>query len=252
MSRYLLFPLLSCYLSLSAQTDYSLQAAQEELSSGDYAHAADILDSLETGLEPTAHFYLALGNARFESGRPGEAILAYERGLRLRPGSADLANNLRYVREEAGLPSLTIQDVALLRWWRVAGATLGTTLAYTISLVLWWLAVAGAIWWYLRRKRMSEKRRFALLPAAAGVCVLALLFFALGWSRYDYLYRSDEAIIVAPVATLRVSPTPEASAEAELPPGHKITITDRINRYVKVRLGDGRQGYLLLEEVAVI
>lgn len=252
MFRLILFLVLPLSFSLAAQTDYTLQAAQEELSSSDYTHAADILDSLENSIVPTANFYLALGNARFESGRTGEAILAYERGLKLKPGNGNLINNLRYVREEAGLPPVAGSDFALLRWWRMLGAALGTTLAYTISLILWWLAVSGVLYWYLRRKRMSEKRRFALLPLSVGIGVLSLLFFALGWTRHDYLHRSDTAILLTPMATLRVAPTSEASAEADLPSGHKVTITDRVNRYVKVRLSDGRQGYLLREEVEII
>jgi tetratricopeptide (TPR) repeat protein len=252
MPRHLLFSLLLLSFNLIAQTEYSLQAAQAEISSGDYTHAADILDSLENSIVPTANFYLALGNARFESGRTGEAILAYERGLRLKPGNGDLTNNLRYVREEAGLPPVAGSDFALLRWWRVLGAAMGTTVAYSISIILWWLAVGGVVWWYLYRRRMSEKRRFALLPLSVGIGVLSLLFFALAWSRYDYMHQKEEAILLAPVATLRVAPTSEASAETDLPAGHKVTITDRVNRYVKVRLSDGRQGYLLREEVEII
>lgn len=235
------------------QIDYSLAAAEQALRSEDYKQATVIFDSLETEQQlASPDFYLALGNARFETGRTGEAILAYERGLRLSPANPDLINNLRYVREEAGLTTAEVPDFFLLRWWRVAAALVGTTVAFAVSLLLWWLAVGGVFWWYLRRREMEEKRRFALLPLAFTGVLLAALFFALAQSRYNHLHRDDEAILVAPTATLRVSPTESASVEAELAAGHKLVITDRLNRYVKVQLADGRQGYLLLSEVATI
>ena len=200
----------------------------------------------------TADGYLALGNTYFEAGATGEAILAYERGLRLRPNHPTLRNNLRYVREEVGIIAPTIPDFFLLRWWRSIGAVVGSTTAYVLALVCWWLAVASGLYWYLRRQQMAEKRRFVLLPAAVCLLSLAVFFYVLGQSRHDFLHRTDEAILLTPAAALRVSPTEAASVETELTSGQRLIITDRVGDYVKVTLEDGRQGYLLVEELAVI
>lgn len=250
----LLFVCLLPLFTLSAQTiEYTLTAAQEALQAEKYAEATTILDSLEYTGAVSPNFYLALGNARFGAGRFGTAILAYERGLRLRPGHRDLRNNLRFVREEAGITLPTLPDFFLLRWWRSLGAFLGTTTAYTISLVLWWLAVATGVYWLLRRRAMEEKRRFALLPLSFVLAGLAVAFYFLGSNRYAYLTNQDEAILTANQAILRVSPTPDGSVEAELEEGYKLFITDRTNNtYVKVLLLDGRQGYLPIEAIEVI
>lgn len=242
-------------LGLKAQdtTEQMLGEIEVALREGAYQSAARQLDTLEAvagGLPVNG--YLAQGNAYYEVGDYGRAILAYERGLRLRPGHADLRNNLAYVREEAGISEPPLPDFVLLRWWRLAGAALGATTAYVLALVWWWLAVVGALWWYRYRNRMAEQRRFALLPAA-GLCLfLALACFALGHHREAYLDQSNEAVLLAVVADLRVSPTPEASVEATLTGGLKLRITDRVGDYVKVSLADGRQGYLRATELAVI
>ncbi|MBB4078415.1 tetratricopeptide (TPR) repeat protein [Lewinella aquimaris] len=251
-NRPIVFFLLLATSLCGAQDTYTLASAQQELEAADYLHAVEILDSIERTGVVSADFYHALGNARFESGQIGPAILAYERGLRLRPGNKDLLNNLRYVREEAGLTLPDIPDFFLLRWWKVAGAAMGTTTAYALSLVFWWLAVAGTVWWYLRRRQMEEKRRFALLPLSVIGMVLAATFFLLGRSRYAYLHATEEAVLTAPAATLRVSPTAAGSVEAELEAGHKVRIVDEVNRFVKVQLVDGRQGYLLRESLDII
>ncbi len=204
-------------------------------------------DSLQT-----ADGYLAQGNAYFAEGATGEAILAFERGLRLRPNHATLRNNLRYVREEAGITAPPLPEFFLVRWWRTVGAAIGSTTAYVLALVCWWLAVAAGLYWYLRRRQMTEKRRFVLLPASILLLALAALCYLLGQSRYAFLHRTDEAILIAPTAALRVSPTEAASVEAELASGQRLLITDRVGDYVKVTLEDGRQGYLLVGELAVI
>ncbi|THH41967.1 SH3 domain-containing protein [Neolewinella litorea] len=251
MVRMTILLLVALAQSVVAQTDYTLRAAQAELESGDYRRAVEILDSLEPGGIVSPEFYLALGNARFETGQTGKAILAYERGLRLRPGNLDLNNNLRYVREEAGITAPELPEFALLRWWRLFGAWLGMTGAYLAAVSCWWLAVAGVIWWYLHRREMEEKRRFALLPTALLLALLSGGFFLLAESRYAALHQSDEAILVTD-ATLRVSPTLDGSVEAELGQGHKLYIVDHVNSFVKVQLPNGRQGYVAVTDIEVI
>ena len=255
MLRCCLLLLLLLPVGLTAQdtTQQVLGEIEAALRGGDYQSAAQQLDTLEVisgGLPVNG--YLAQGNAYYEVGDYGRAILAYERGLRLRPGHTDLRNNLAYVREEAGITEPPLPDFLLLRWWRVGGAALGATTAYVLALVWWWLAVAGALWWFLFRKTMAEQRRFALLPAAGLCLLLAIACYALGHHREAYLGQSDEAVLLAVVADLRVSPTPEASVEATLTGGLRLRITDRVGDYVKVLLADGRQGYLRATEIAVI
>ena len=233
------------------QIDFTTAAAREALAAEDYRLAVRILDSLESSGSVSPNFHLVQGNAHFEAGQPGRAILAYERGLRLRPGNKDLNNNLRYVRQQIGVDAADVQEFFVLRAWRSFGAFLGTTTAYVLSLTLWWVAVAGMVYWYLRRDDMEEKRRFALLPSALLCAFLAAAFYGLGSSRAYFLQRSDEAVLLDD-ATLRVSPTPEGSVEAQLPEGVKLYITDRVNQYFKVQLPEGQTGYLPSTAVGVI
>ena len=233
------------------QIDYSPAAAEEALAAEDYRLAVRIMDSLESSGSISPNFYLVQGNAHYEAGQPGRAIMAYERGLRLRPANEDLRNNLSFVRQQIGIEAANVQEFFLLRAWRNFGALLGATVAYVISLVLWWLAVAGLVWWYLRRERMEEKRRFALLPSALLCAFLAAAFYGLGTSRAYYLERSDEAVLLDD-ATLRVSPTADGSVEEQLPEGIKLYITDRVNQYFKVQLPEGQTGYLPATVVGVI
>ena len=221
---------------------------------GSPATATDVvaLDSLDRVGRLDAAGYLLQGNTYFEQGAIGRAVLAYERGLRLRPANRALRNNLRYVRQEAGLPEATASGFFLLRWWRIAGAALGASLAYSLALVLWWLALAVFFWWYLRRRTMTEQRRFVLLPAATVLLILALVSYALAESRVGVLNQTDEAVLVAPIADLRVSPTEDATVEATLQGGLRFRVTDRVGDFVKVVLADGRQGYLTTAEIVLI
>lgn len=210
------------------------------------------LDGLRASVQESPEAYLQLGNALFEGGAEGRAILAYERGLRLAPGDDALQNNLRYVRGELGIDRPRIQEFFGVRWWRSFAAFVGVSTARWIALFCWVLAIAGATLWYLRRESMTETRRFALLPVSGLLLALALFFYFLASSRLASLDYDREAILVADQTTLRVAPGADATVEQELGEGLKVEILDRFDDYVKVSLLSGRQGWVLAAHLAVI
>jgi len=210
------------------------------------------LDSLLAAGKESPAAYQALGNAHFNTGEYGRAILNYERGLRLKPGHAGLTNNLRYVRAEAGINRLELPDFILARWWRGVGAALGAGTLFWLAMICWWLAVAGAVLWYLRREAMDEKRRFALLPGAVIALIFGVLFYSMGNSRNAWLANDKEAVLTAKIADLRVAPGADATLEKALTQGLKMRLLDEYDGYVKVSLDDGKQGWLPAETVEII
>ena len=206
-------------------------------------------DSLQLTDAVSPEYYGALGTAAAERGDYGRAILAFRRGLRLAPGHAYLRNNLAFARAEAGTEVLEVRQFVLTRWWGRLAAFLGAGLALTLSVVFWTLAVAGATYWYLRRRTMDERRRFALLPLAGVALALALLFLLLGQSRNADLFEPRDGVLLE-TAELRVAPGTSATLEAELKPGHELTVLDERTGFVKVTLGDGRQGWVPAAAVA--
>ena len=237
--------------ALSAQTD-KLADARKALSAADARAQITALDSLAKTEAVSPGLYQALGNAHFRNGDYGKAILNYERGLRLKPGSKELKNNLKFVRGEAGINRLELPDFFLIRWWRGIGAALGAGTLFWLAIAFWWFAVAGAVTWFLRRKEMDEKRRFALLPAAVVCLIIAGLFFGMGNSRNAWLENDQEAILTAKIADLRVAPGPEATLEKSLNQGLKLRLLDEFDGYVKVALDDGKQGWLPVDAVEKI
>ncbi|MTB49428.1 SH3 domain-containing protein [Lewinella sp. W8] len=255
MKRIILFlsllPLLG--FALRAQSDASLLgAARESLRQEDPATQIATLDSLRSTGLVSPELYQALGNAHVARGDYGRAILSFERGLRLRPGHEALKNNLAFTRGEAGIERLELPGFFLQRWWRAAGAALGATTAFYLAIVFWALAIFGFTRWFLKRKDMEEKQRFALLPLAGVFLLMAFLCFSLGNSRNNFLYQETEAVLVAPRANLRVAPGPEATLEQQLTQGYKLRILDRFDNYIKVSLSDGSQGWLPASVVEVI
>lgn len=244
MPRILIVCLLFLFtLTVSAQSP-ELSAARQALETDDVQVQISTLDSLVNTGKVSPDLYQALGNAHFQRSDFGQAILSYERGLRLKPGHDGLTNNLKYVRAEAGITRQNLPDFFLARWWRGIGAALGANTLFWLSMLFWCLAVAGAVIWFLERKEMDEKKRFALLPGAVLSLVVAIIFLSIGNSRNAFLDNDREAILIAKSADLRVAPGADATLEKSLSAGLKLRVLDEFDGFIKISLEDGKQGWL--------
>ena len=81
--------------SVFAQSDF--EAANAAYADGRYDEAVTIYQSL-LDEQPNATLYYNLGNARFKQGELAQAILNYERALRLKPNYKDAKYNLAFAQ----------------------------------------------------------------------------------------------------------------------------------------------------------
>lgn len=246
-----LFAFLLLSFALPAQSGLTL--LQKAIADEKPAEAIGVIDSLVATGRVSPDLYLLQGNAYYELGQLGRAVLAYERGLRLRPTHKALKNNLAFV--EANLPLVypALPDFFLWRWWKIIGSWLGTTAAKILAIVAWWAAIALGAWWFFKREELSDRRRFLLLPAAFLCLLLAVFGYTQEQSRLKELGRTDQAVLIAPSSELRVAPDAKATLEREITEGLRLRILDNSReKYVKVALRNGTQGWVPRADMEVI
>ena len=99
----ILFLILFFFLPIAgsvANVDELFAEANAAFSNGEYAQSIDLYNQcLDEGQSVSLLFNL--GNAYFENGDVGHAILSYEKGLLLNPNNADLLANLKFAKEFA-------------------------------------------------------------------------------------------------------------------------------------------------------
>ena len=83
--------------SLYAQT--SFEQANAAYAEGRYEEAATLYQAM-IDEQPNAILYYNLGNAQFKQGELAQAILAYERALRLQPHHKDAKYNLAFAQSK--------------------------------------------------------------------------------------------------------------------------------------------------------
>jgi len=187
-----------------------------------------------------------IGNVHYRSGRIAEAILFYERALRRMPQDEDLRHNLQMANllitdRIEPTPRLFFWDFwdGLKNAFSPAGITWLTYLLYLLTL--------GSLAAFVLVRSYRMKRLTLLGSAAAGVLMLLGLVVAV--AKISDLTRTDEAIVMDAVVTVKNSPDERSSDAFVLHSGTKVRMTDSVADWVEIRLADGKVGWITRESV---
>ncbi len=248
--RLLLTSLVVLSVTAFGQTPEQLYTeGNQAYQKGDLARATELYESIIHNGYASSDLYYNLGNAYYKQGNIARAILNYERASRLTPGDDDLRHNLQLANQMITdridpTPHLFVWDwwTSLKNWlsfetvtWILYAAVL--VLAASISFV-----IAG---WSYRLRRIAL---FSSLMDGVLVVLVAAIFFG----RYTDAHRTDEAIVMAQVVNVKNSPDARSSDAFVIHAGLKVQLTDYLGEWTKVKLADGKVGWLEAKEIEVI
>jgi hypothetical protein len=172
-----------------------------------------------------------LGNSYARAGKPGLAVLSYERAALLAPGDPDINANLAYVRTAAHV-STRPQS-----WWvRLVQATSPTLAA--------WLGVAGLtlVGIGLLVIRMASPR---FLWMARSAIVLGVAQLALTASNALLIWpRMHEAVVLIDQTAARVAPAPMADTEFVLREAESVRMMAEHEDFILIRTSGGQSGWV--------
>lgn len=235
-------------------SDDALMSLMEEGSTAygeqDYPRAISIYSRALAGAEkPTAELYYNIASAYYKSGQLAQAILNFERAYRLDPSDADTEYNLSFLYGRTAEQIEAPRTKALSRAIDQASHGLSLTGWMTLTIISFVLLVALALLFALGRSVRMRRWGFYGGLAALLLCILFNLFFA---RSYHFVNDRSEAILTAPIVTLKSSPDASAEDIAVVHEGHKVTVRDRLGEYSEVRLADGTVGWIPIEDYETI
>jgi tetratricopeptide (TPR) repeat protein len=192
-------------LGAAAPVDALFREGTSAYRAGDYSRAARAF-SQAAGRRPASGTLQNLGNAQWQGGQTGPAIVAWEQALWLDPFNRAARNNLRFARKAAQVeaPELSWDEVVStwlpIDWWAwITGASL-------------WLAVGMVLLPGILRRR---KAAWHQAVAALGIMVFLLSVPA----HFGIHARARLGFVLQPDAPLRLTPTQEAQVLARLGAG---------------------------------
>lgn len=222
-------------------SDELFESGNQHYQNGKYTQAISEYEKIEQSGVQSAELFYNLGNAYYKSNKIAPSIYYYERALMIDPKNEDVQNNLVLARR---MVIDVIEPLPQTLMQRINEAVI-----YPISYNAWaWIAVilaflssATFILYYFKNYTHSKKRYFTL-----SLVFLGLFFVILSMGiKARYHYKNDQpAIVYTPEVSVKSEPIDDADEAFILHEGTKVQVVDSENEWCKIKIADGKTGWL--------
>ncbi len=241
--------LLNSSFTFASQVEDLMKQGNEFYQNKQYDKAADTYQKIiNMGYEGTSLYY-NLGNAYYREGKLGYAILNYEKALKLSPGDDDIIHNLTIANTKTVDKIDTLPKFFLFQWWESL-LTLFSLTGWTYTAYLFYILLLASIGLYFFAKKPGIQRYSffsGLISALLLIITAALLLINLNREL-----NIKNAVVVSPIAAVKLSPDPSSNDAFVIHEGLKVRELDQVDSWIKIRLQDGKEGWINQSDIAAI
>lgn len=252
MKRFLLTSLIFFLASLSVKAfniDEIMDNAAQYYRNNDFLSAISEYEKLTTEGYAGVSLFYNLGNAYYRLGKLGYAILYYEKAHKLSPNDEDVKHNLALANLGTIDRIETLPKFFLFEWWESFLALLSTQTWIVISLIIYLLLLVVIAVYFFAANIIHPRISFF---SGAVVLLILILTISVAAVKLNRENKRLEAIVVDKSVVVKLSPDEKGKDGFVIHEGLKILLEDEIDNWRKIRLPDGKVGWLLSDTIRQI
>ncbi len=185
--------------------------------------------------------YYNLGNAYFRENKLGYAILYYEKALKLAPDDEDIKYNLKIANARTVDKIQEVPQLFIIKWWNILVTALSIPGWLTITLFFYILLLVSIGLFVLMKNFKIQREAFiaGVISFTALVIVTIVLI-----ARINLETSSSYGILLNKSQVVKISPDRQSNDAFVIHEGIKFKIEDELNNWTKIKLSDGKVGWL--------
>jgi len=239
---WVFFLLLTLGLQAEAQElDSLFTAANKNYQQEDYVKALEGYLMIEQVEFESAELYYNMANSYYKMNQVAPAIYYYEKALKLSPNNKDIIFNLEFANQMIldniePLPKSVgqkLMDAFVLRFTYEVWAKIAVVLAFVFALLFLM---------YHFSYSTSKKRVYFVTSIVSVLLVTTSLFFA--YRNFHYVENNISAIIFSNQVDVKNAPTKSSELYFELHEGTKVYILESLDDWRKIKIADGKIGWI--------
>lgn len=243
-----IFILFMLSTTLSAQEKVFDQANQL-YNDGKYEQAVEKYQAILNAKFESPELYYNLGNAYAKLDELGEAVYFFEKAKKIAPDDEDIQNNLAFVQNmvvdditplpKIGLDAFLNKTSALLNVNQWAKFAVGMSLLFILMFLLYYFTYQSLL-----------KRIFFTGILLSIFLFSGSLYFA--FHQDNYLKNNQEAIVFATEVTIKSEPLDDSENIFLLHEGTKVVVLETVDNWNKIKLADGKLGWIKKDKIRVL
>lgn len=216
---------------------------------GQYQQAISDYEELLKG-GASADIYYNLGNAYYRTENITRAVLNYERALLLSPGDRDIRFNLQLARSKTIDKIVPESEMFFITWYHSLVNLMSVDGWARLAIVLLALVIILSLLYLFSDRIWLRKVGFF---GGTFLLVVFVLANIMAWQQKQNLLYRKGAIVTASSITVKGAPAKNGTDLFILHEGTKVIITDdAMKAWKKIRLADGKEGWIESQKIELI
>ncbi|HWB62674.1 MAG TPA: tetratricopeptide repeat protein [Chitinophagales bacterium] len=218
------------------------KTANQQYKSSQFEQAAANYEKIIAQGYKTPEVYYNLGNCYYKLNKTSASIINYERALKLDPQDEDIQNNLKQANTRVVDKLTPVPQLGIIQWWDNMIDSKSSNGWGTYALVFIWLAlVLFAAYFFTGLKKIS-------LTFGTVFLLLSFAFLSLAFTQSNKEQTRDEAILTVDNTYVKSAPDENGNNLFMLHEGVKFQLLDQVGDWNKIRLIDGKVGWVEKED----
>lgn len=197
------------------------------------------------GYESTALYY-NLGNAYYRNNENAQALLFYEKALKLSPNNSDIQHNIDVANNKLADKVEKVPELFYIRWWKHLVNSLSVDAFAVVNITLLLLSLLLFALYIAVPVLMIRKISFW---SGLGLLILFSITMMASAERKHYLDNNHEAIVFAPTVNIKSSPDENSKDIFVLHEGTKVALMDVVAEWQEIRISNGSIGWIKITDL---
>lgn len=249
MKKLLILLLFLSQVVIAQSADELFQKANEQYKLEQYETAIKTYEQIESLGLTSSELYYNIGNCYYKLNRVAPSIYNYEKALMINPLNEDASNNLVFARR------LTIDNIEELpkSVLQKLDESFVKKLSYNewamVSVALSILGCSLFLLFYFAYSP-GRKRLFFVTSMISFLLLITTSVFTI--KEYSFAQSNIEAIIFATQIEIKNAPTTNGETVFTLHEGTKVKVLDTVDNWKKIKIADGKIGWVVADELKVL
>lgn len=232
-----------------AQNETLFEQGNALYNDGNYTEAIEKYRAILKQGKHSAELYFNLGNSYYKLNNIAPSIYYYEKALQLAPDDKDILNNIAFARNmtidvvdtipEVGFSKLINSITNMMSFDAWSKMAVGLVILFAILFLSYYFSYA------------STKKRMAFVVSLASI-VLASTSLSFAYHKYNLEKNDKPAIVFAKESQIKSEPNLRSSEAFKLHEGTKVQILDTVNNWKRIKLADGKTGWIVSDDIKAL
>jgi len=226
-----------------------LDSARIAYTNNDFAGSARLyMRIVEHGYE-SSQIYYNLGNCYYKQMQIPNAILWYQRALKLDPSFDDARYNLSMAQELIVDKIDTIEPPFYKRWYKSLFTAKSPNAWAYLTAGLFVLFIVSMFFIF---SSLKDKLKRVSVPVAFLALIFSILSFVVANSAHKFAINRTLGVIMTPSVTIQSTPHAEGTKLFTIHEGLTVNISTYVEGWYEIRLEDGRVGWIQKKDIEEI